>query len=61
MGLFIRLVLLLGTFVAAGGFFAWAMADLFRTAHQILLPFLILSTAILATAIGYLVSSFRRR
>lgn len=60
MGLIIRLVLLSVTLAVAGGFCAWAFAEMFTTAQEILLPFLILSAAILATAIGYLVSSFRR-
>lgn len=61
MGLLIRLVLLLGSLLGAGGFLVWALADLFRTAQEILLPFLFLSAAIFAAAVAYLVSSLRRR
>jgi hypothetical protein len=61
MGLIIRLAVLLGSLIAAGGFFAWALAEMFATAREILLPFMILSTAILAAALGYLVSALRQR
>lgn len=61
MGLILRLVLLVVTLGAAGSVLAWLMAEMFATAREILVPFVILSAAILAGALGYLVSTFRRR
>lgn len=61
MTLLVRLVLLLLGLGLAGGFFAYGFAELFTTAREIMIPFVLVSAAILAAALGYLVSTFRRR
>ena len=61
MGFLIRLVLVLGSLAAAGGFLAWSLAEMFETAREILAPFVVVSAAILIAALGYLVSSLRGR
>lgn len=61
MGLLVRLVLLLLSLGVVGGFFAFGLAEMFTTAKEIMIPFVMLSAGILAAALGYLLSSFRRR
>lgn len=61
MGFMVRLLLLLLSLGLVGGFFAFGLAEVFATAREILVPFVLASSAILAASLGYLVSAFRRR
>lgn len=61
MGLIIRLVLLLGSLALMGTILGNSLARMFATAQEILVPFVLLSGAILVLALAWLLSTFRRR